>query len=118
MRQTIVLLSPAELDLIEARIALLENQQTQLRKELEMANEALARLQQEVAENASVIDSAINLISGIAAQLQAVKDELAAVGVTNDALNTLADDLDAKAGALAEAIAANTPAEPTPPPAQ
>jgi hypothetical protein len=66
-----------------------------------MAGE-LARLQTEVTEMAGVVDSAIVLINGLAAQIRALAGQPAE-------LTKLADDLDAKAGALAAAVAANTP---------
>jgi hypothetical protein len=66
-----------------------------------MAGE-LQRLQTEVAEMAGVVDSAIVLINGLAQQIRDLATNPAA-------LNAMADDLDAKAGALAAAVAANTP---------
>jgi hypothetical protein len=66
-----------------------------------MAGE-LARLQTEVTEMAGVVDSAIVLINGLAQQIR----DLAGDPV---ALAKMADDLDAKAGALAAAVVANTP---------
>lgn len=69
---------------------------------------ALDRLTLEVSENASAVDSAITLITNLAEQIRdALGDE--------DALNALADDLDAKSQALASAVAANTPASEEPP---
>lgn len=66
-----------------------------------MAGE-LARLQTEVAEMAGVVDSAIVLIQGLAQQIRDLAGQPAE-------LTKLADDLDAKAGALAAAVEANTP---------
>jgi TolA-binding protein len=66
-----------------------------------MAGE-LARLQTEVTEMAGVVDSAIVLINGLAQQIRDLAGQPAE-------LAKLADDLDAKAGALAAAVAANTP---------
>lgn len=66
-----------------------------------MAGE-LARLQTEVAEMAGVVDSAILLITNLAQQIR----DLATDPV---ALNAMADELDAKANALAAAVAANPP---------
>jgi len=67
-------------------------------------SEALDRLTNEVTENASVVDSAIILISDLASQ---IRDNIGDDG----ALNALADDLDVKTAALASAIAAHTVAE-------
>lgn len=72
----------------------------------EMAGE-LAQLQQEVAENATVIDSAIVLIRGIKEALDAAKTDPAALAALSAAL-------DAKEQELAAAIAENTPAEEPP----
>jgi len=66
-----------------------------------MAGE-LSRLQTEVAEMAGVVDSAIVLINGLAQQIRDLAQDPVA-------LAAMADDLDAKAGALAAAVAANTP---------
>lgn len=71
----------------------------------------LDKLEKEVQENGTVISSAVTLISGLKTELQAVKDELAAQGVTSAKLNELADALDANEQALAKAVAANTPGE-------
>lgn len=66
-----------------------------------MAGE-LARLQTEVAEMATVVDSAVGLINGLAQQIRDLATDPAA-------LNALADSLDSKAGELAAAVVANTP---------
>ena len=73
-----------------------------------MAGE-LADLQAKVAANTTVIESAITLIQGIKAALDAA---IAA----NDpaALKALSDTLGAEDQKLADAVAANTPAPPTP----
>jgi hypothetical protein len=67
------------------------------------------RLETEVSENTTVIQSAVTLLTGIA---QAIRD--AAADQTK--ILSLADTLDQQTAALAGAIAANTgaPAEPTP----
>jgi TolA-binding protein len=66
-----------------------------------MAGE-LQRLQLEVSEMAGVVDSAIVLINGLAQQIRDLAGD-------PEALNAMADELDAKAGALGSAVAANTP---------
>ena len=65
----------------------------------------LDTLTQEVLETSEVIDSAITLIQGLAAQLTAIKDDPAAI-------QALADELNAKSEALAAAVQANTPSQP------
>lgn len=68
---------------------------------------ALSDLQEQVTRNASVTQSAVSLIQGLADQLRtAVDDE------DDEALEKLATDLAANADALAAAVAANTPAAP------
>lgn len=62
----------------------------------------LDRLSTEVAENATVIDSAVTLINGLAQQIRDLKDDPAA-------LTALADSLDSKSNELAAAVTANTP---------
>ena len=63
----------------------------------------LSRITTEVAENGTVIGSAVTLIEQIAAALRAAGSDQAA-------LDQLAADLDAQASALAAAVVANTPA--------
>ena len=63
----------------------------------------LDRLTVEVQEMGTVVDSAIALLQGLATQLEAIKNDPAAI-------SALADELDVKANALADAITANTPA--------
>lgn len=70
-----------------------------------MAGE-LQRLQTEVTEMSGVVDSAIGLINGLAQQIRDLANDPAA-------LTAMADELDAKAAALADAVVANTPT-PTP----
>lgn len=76
----------------------------------------LAGLTTEVEENATVIGSAVTLLNGFGGQLSALAAELEAAGVDATKVNDLRDQLDAQTTALAEAVAANTPApaEPTP----
>lgn len=56
----------------------------------------------EVADTNTIMQSAIVLIQGLAAQLQAIANDPAAI-------LQLAADLDAQSDALAAAVAANTP---------
>lgn len=67
----------------------------------------LLALENQVAQNVSVEGSAVTLIQGIAAQLQA------ALNNSDDAaLPALVSQLSASATSLAAAVAANTPAAP------
>jgi len=70
-------------------------------KENEMSEE-LDLLTVEVAEIATVVDSAIVLLNGLAQQLLDIRDDPAAI-------EALALELDAKANELAAAVVANTP---------
>ena len=75
-------------------------------KEDQMANE-LADLQAKVAAEDTVIDSAIVLLQGIKAALDA------AIAAGNPAaLAALSTDIGAKTQALSDAVVANTPATP------
>jgi len=62
----------------------------------------------------TVMGAAVNLINGLAAEVTAIKDQLAAQGIDNAKLNDLAAALDSADDPLAAAIAANTPAAPEP----
>ncbi len=66
-------------------------------------------LEKEVAENSDVIASAVTLLAGLAAQIRQMKADPAR-------LVALAAALDAQSKALADAVVANTPAEPEPAP--
>lgn len=68
----------------------------------------LTALEQEVNGNASVDQSAIALINGLATQVEATKGDPAKV-------QELANNLRASSAALAAAVAANTPAAPEEP---
>jgi hypothetical protein len=66
----------------------------------------LTTLKAEVTRNTEVDQSAIALLTGLAAQIEALKTDPAA-------LQALADELKGSSDALANAITANTPAAPT-----
>ena len=68
-------------------------------------SEELQKLQDQVAANNDLIGSAVTLIGGLAEQLQAAKDDPAAI-------EALANSLKASDEGLAAALAANTPAAP------
>jgi predicted nucleic acid-binding Zn-ribbon protein len=65
---------------------------------------ALDKIATEIAQNNEVIDSAMTLIESLAEEIRANITDQAA-------LNALADQLDANSEKLADAVAANTPAE-------
>lgn len=78
-------------------------------------SDALNRLAASTAAMTTVAESAVAVISGIA---QTVRDAVtAAENGDNTQIEGLADSLDAEAGKLGAAITANTPAAPTPTPA-
>lgn len=66
--------------------------------------EKIDALRIEVAELATVVDSAVTLIKGLADLIRESKD-------APDQLAALAADLDAKAAVLAAAVQANTPSQ-------
>jgi len=77
-------------------------------KEVKKMSQELDDLTVEVAEMATVVDSAILLIEGLAARLEEIADDPAAI-------RALAVELDTKAAELAAAVAAN-PVPPAPEP--
>jgi hypothetical protein len=87
-------------------LAFVHRSETRLLEGIQLMSAELTTLQQKVADNSTVIDSAITLIQGIKAKLDAA---IAA----NDpkALQALSDALGAEDQKLADAIVANTPAE-------
>jgi uncharacterized membrane protein len=74
---------------------------------------ALDELENAVAENTSVDSSAIALIEGLAAKIDAL-------GINDSRLKALSDNLKASSAALAAAVVANTEVDPAPvePPAE
>ena len=80
-----------------------------------MPSPVLDALAAQVSVNTSVEGSALQLINGIAARVQAAVDAALAGGATADDLAPVqaeVDNLKASAQALADAITANTPAAP------
>lgn len=76
-----------------------------------MANQILSDLQAQVAKSTEVEASAVILINGIAARVQAAVDAAVANGATEAELAPVADEvkaLNTSATALSEAVAANT----------
>jgi predicted nucleic acid-binding Zn-ribbon protein len=80
--------------------------QIRLEKTMSTTNTALATLQAQVTQNETIEESAVTLITGLAAQI-------AAAGTDPVALKALSDGLNKSATDLAAAITANTPAAPT-----
>jgi ABC-type transporter Mla subunit MlaD len=99
LRHTHEFLDPTPDPRVDTAIHLLHAVLTRLH---EMTPE-LQRLTDQVAATNTIMASAATLIGGLADQIRALKDDPAA-------LAKLADDLDAGDNALAEAVAANTPA--------
>lgn len=82
-------------------------------------DDAIAGLQASVANLTSVDQSAIALIQGIGAQVQAAVDAALAAGATAAQLQAMTDlkaAIDAQDSALAAAVSAATPAAPPPTP--
>jgi chromosome segregation ATPase len=92
-----------QLDEVLLRLKALNNRARRHTKQGEKLMADLSRIQAEVAENGTVIGSAITLIQQIA-------EALRNTGTDQAAIDQLAADLDAQASALAAAITANTPA--------
>jgi hypothetical protein len=86
----------AKLDLILTRLDKFQQEGAHMTQELDDLTSA-------VHENASLDDSIIQLVNGLAAQIMALKDDPAA-------MVALASELRAKSTAITDAIRANTPA--------
>lgn len=92
---------------IARRLGRIEKALTHIIEKVEQMALDFARLETEVSENSSVIQSVITLLTNIA---DAIRDAAA-----NQAkVEALATQLDGQTQALAAAVAASTPAEPTP----
>lgn len=92
---------------IARRLGRIEKALTHLIEGFEKMALDFARLETEVSENSSVIQSVITLLTNIA---DAIRDAAA-----NQAkVEALATQLDGQTQALADAVAASTPAAPTP----
>ena len=75
----------------------------------------ISGLQADVANDTTVVGSAVTLIQGLATQLAAALAAATNAGATPDqlaALNALQTDINTNASNLAAAVAANTPAAP------
>jgi ABC-type transporter Mla subunit MlaD len=90
---------------LEHRLDRLEKVVRELFHQGERIMATLADLQAAVTAEDTVIDSAITLLQGLAAQIAALQPNQAAI-------DALAADVTAKTQALADAVTANTPAAP------
>jgi len=89
--------------LLMLRIGQLHDSLQLLSSRIRSMSTQLETLAAAVAANSSVTQSAVQLLSGLAAQVAALKEDPAA-------LQALADQVTASSQALAEAITTNTPA--------
>lgn len=81
---------------------------SRLERKIETMSQIIEDLKREVAEQKTVVDSAVVFIAGIRDQLKAATE--AAANGDLSGLDGLAADLDASQQKLAQAIAVNTPA--------
>jgi hypothetical protein len=98
-------------DIGEALLAILHR----LEAKMSALDDAIAQLQQEVAQNTSVTDSAVALISNIPTLINTAVQEALAAGATPAQLQAITDlsaKLDAESTKLGTAVTANTPAPP------
>lgn len=94
------------LTFIEGRInALIRMERRDARRD-RMANQALDRLTKEMTENRDAVASIETLVSGLAEQIRNASSD-------PEALNKLADDLDANTNRLVKAVTDNTPFNPS-----
>lgn len=98
-----------------SRLARIEESQQELlrasreeKRRDEMAQKDIDRLKASVARNTEVVQSAVALVQGLAQQIRDAQDD-------PEELNRIADEMEANATQLADAVAANTPsAQPSP----
>ena len=76
-----------------------------IQESLVNTDEAIAALAAKVAAQGTVIESAVTLLGGLSAQLEAAKDDPAQIAA-------IITSLDAQTAALADAVVANTPVAP------
>jgi hypothetical protein len=103
-----------QLDRIEATVNKIERIITQ---DMSALDDQIAALQTAVANETSVDQSAITLLNGIPALIQAAVTQAQAAGATPAQLKALTDlgtTIGANATGLAAAVTANTPPPPTP----
>ncbi len=101
-----------QFDRIEKKLDRIIQQQERELIKMAKLDDAITALTAEVAKDTTVIASAITLIKGIAAQIQAAVDAALAAGATPAQLKALTDlqaSVAANDTALAAAVAAGTP---------
>jgi hypothetical protein len=109
----LITLDPALMDLVRSiasAISAGSNPNPQLDRiegAITLMRAELLALQQQVQRDTEITSSAVTLLNGLAQQIREFKDDPVA-------LAGLADSLEANNKALADAVAANTPAAPTP----
>ncbi len=91
----------------DALTRILFRQLERLSKDIERMSPQLQALADQVTANTAVVNSAVALINGLAAQVQASKDDPAAIAALAAELHTASD-------ALGQAVAANTAPTPAP----
>jgi chromosome segregation ATPase len=90
----------AKVDQVLTVLAAIQSKEEEMSKELD-------DLEVQVAQNTTVEEGAVTLLNGLAAQIEALKNDPVK-------LQALATSLKASGDDLAAAVAANTPAAPTP----
>lgn len=96
--------------LVVVRVSL---QLHELGEKMSVTDDKITQLQSDVTAEDTVIDSAVALINGFAAQLAAAVAAAQAAGATPAQLQSLTDlstTIEAKTTALSQAVVANTPA--------
>lgn len=87
----------------EEKLELILRNQNLILKKLEQMAKSLADVQADVTAEDTVVDSAITLLKGLAAQVAALQPNQAAI-------DALAADIEAKTASLSQAVVDNTPA--------
>jgi len=90
---------------LPANVASMQVALVDILKRIKSMASQLTQLQTDVAANGTVIGSAVTLLQGLSQQIRDLQNDPAA-------LAQLATDLEAQSKALADAVAANTPAAP------
>lgn len=112
------------MDQLLGQVATLGAQMAQVLSALAKEGQLMAKLDDDIADLqtkatnlTNAVDAAETVINGIGAQITAAVDAALAAGATDEqlaAITAVSTALDAKATELANAIAAGTPAAPTP----
>lgn len=108
----------ADVSKILAEIGGLAFEVQNLIKVIMALSDNITQLQADVSAETSAVQSAVTLLGSLKSELDAALAAAAAAGATTDQLQALTDlstTLEANTTSLANAVAANTPAAPTPP---